>query len=251
MDIDAYLGRIGYTGPRHATASVLEAVHRAHRRNVPYENLDVTLRRPISHEPEALFEKIVVRRRGGWCHELNRLFALALQTLGFDVSLRSAQVWGSDGTVSPEFSHLVLVVSLEERWLADVGFGARGPSTPLRLDHGLHQESDGDLYRVRAGEDAQIFAEGYLRWQDDWATLYSFRDVPRCLDDFETRWRQQLTEPFWTDRRIATIATTDGRVSLDGERLITTRGDERQERILTGVSEWREAVREAFGIEID
>jgi N-hydroxyarylamine O-acetyltransferase len=250
FDLYAYLERIGYEGSREPTAETLVAVHRAHRRSVPYENLDVALRRPISHEPAALFEKVVGRRRGGWCHELNRLFALALLQMGFKVSYRSAQVWASDGSVSPEFSHLVLVVALEERWLADVGFGARGPSTPLRLDHRGPQESDGDLYRVRPGDDGRTYADAFLRWQSDWAPLYSFLDVPRALDEFEERSRAQLSEPFFTDRYMVSRATPEGRVSLDGRRLITTRGDAREERVLTSDDEWRAAIKDAFGIDL-
>jgi N-hydroxyarylamine O-acetyltransferase len=126
IDVAAYLKRIGYEGSLEPNAETLNRIHRAQRLTVPYENLDVTLRKPMDHTPHGTFQKIVVRRRGGWCHELNRLFAALLLALGYKVTYHNAKVWSPTGEVAPDYSHLVLIVQLEERWIADVGFGARG-----------------------------------------------------------------------------------------------------------------------------
>src|SRR5262245_9414257 len=106
--VRAYLKRLGYEGSTEPTPETLRALHLANRRRIPYENLDLWLGRPIAHDADALVEKVVHQQRGGWCHEINRLFAYLLQSLGFQVTYLSAAVHMVTGEVSPDFSHLVL-----------------------------------------------------------------------------------------------------------------------------------------------
>src|SRR5215207_11196611 len=110
MDIQAYLRRIHYRGDLTPTATTLRELHRAHLLAVPFENLDIHLGRPIVLDQDALFDKIVTRRRGGFCYELNGLFALLLRELGFEVTLLAAGVARADGGFGPEFDHLTLLV---------------------------------------------------------------------------------------------------------------------------------------------
>ena len=110
MNSSAYLRRISYRGERAPTAATLEELHRAHLLAVPFENLDIHLGRPIVLEPDPLFDKIVTRRRGGFCYELNGLFVLLLRDLGFEVTLLAAGVARADGGFGPEFDHLTLLV---------------------------------------------------------------------------------------------------------------------------------------------
>jgi N-hydroxyarylamine O-acetyltransferase len=123
VDIRAYLDRINYRGPLEPTAETLRALHRRHMMSVPFENLDIGLGREIVLDPERFVEKIVTHRRGGFCYELNGAFAALLGALGFHVTLLSARVANDQGIASKEFDHLALQVDLEDRWLADVGFG--------------------------------------------------------------------------------------------------------------------------------
>src|SRR5687768_15235135 len=123
LDTAAYLERIGYRGPVEPTAETLRRLHVAHLLAVPFENLSIHASEPIVLDDSALFEKIVARRRGGFRYELNGLFAALLGALGFEVEMLSAGVMNSEGEFGPDFDHMALVVKLEERWLADVGFG--------------------------------------------------------------------------------------------------------------------------------
>src|SRR5262245_55915491 len=109
-DATAYLARIDYTGGRAPTIDTLRALHRAHLYTVPFENLDIHLGRAILLEERALFRKVVGERRGGFCYELNGLFAELLRFLGFEVSLLSACVGRVDGGFGPAFDHLTLLV---------------------------------------------------------------------------------------------------------------------------------------------
>ena len=138
MDEDtvmAYLSRVAVTSPVIADAAALRLLHRAHQVAVPFENLSIHLAEPISLDEADLVDKIVRRRRGGFCYELNGAFALLLQALGAQVTRLAARVYG-DGQAGPPFDHLALAVRLPDGsgpWLADVGFG-RHSDFPLLLD---------------------------------------------------------------------------------------------------------------------
>ena len=133
----AYLRRIGHRGSAAPVAATLRALHLAHLRTVPFENLDVWLGRPIQLEEGALFDKIVRRRRGGFCYELNGLFAVLLRALGFEVSLLAARFPREAGHAAPDLDHLALLVRVpgeEGSWLADVGAGRGSFAAPLRTE---------------------------------------------------------------------------------------------------------------------
>src|SRR5215469_12390605 len=115
----AYLRRIGTQRPGSPDAAALRVLHRDHQFAVPFENLSIHLGEPISLDDADLIDKIVSRRRGGFCYELNGAFALLLETLGFEVRRVAARVYGSDG-FGPPFDHLALVVrGAGGPWLAD------------------------------------------------------------------------------------------------------------------------------------
>jgi N-hydroxyarylamine O-acetyltransferase len=124
MDLKAYFDRIGFRSEARPDVATLTALHRAHLQAIPYENLDVQLGRVVTTDPKAAFDKIVIRRRGGWCYEMNGLFGAALVEIGFKVmrmaGAATREVTG-DSTIG---NHLVLLVELDgEPWIADVGFG--------------------------------------------------------------------------------------------------------------------------------
>src|SRR5438067_13864827 len=113
--IDAYLARIGYDGPREATAEVLRALHERHLFTVPFENLDIHLGREIVPDERRIVDKVVRQRRGGFGYEMNGAFAALLRALGFEVDMLSARVPRPDGTTSPEFDHMTLLVRADGR----------------------------------------------------------------------------------------------------------------------------------------
>jgi len=147
MDLSAYFERIGFEGEARVDVTTLKALHRDHLLAIPYENLDVQFGRPVTIDPEAAFDKIVTRRRGGWCYEMNGLFGLALQTIGFPVTrLAGGVVRSLMGDVMVG-NHLVLGVELEgQTWIADVGFGD-GVLEPFPLAEGPVR-SGGFEYRM-------------------------------------------------------------------------------------------------------
>ena len=123
MDVEQYLRRIEYDGPRQPSSAALRGLHRRHLFAVPFENLDIALKTPICLDLPLLYDKIVRRHRGGFCYKLNGLFCELLMALGFRVRMLSARVRRDNGGFGPEFDHMLLRVDLEEPWLVDVGFG--------------------------------------------------------------------------------------------------------------------------------
>lgn len=139
--LDAYLERIGYSAPVRVDRQTLFGLHRAHLLAIAYENLDIHLGRALTLDVDAIFDKIVTRRRGGWCYEMNGLFAWALREIGFDVSLLAGTVGRHSIGDSAEGNHLLMSVALDQTYLADVGFG-NGFLDPLPLVAGRYVQTD-------------------------------------------------------------------------------------------------------------
>ena len=246
--VSDYLKRIGYAGSIEPTEEVLRALHRAHMMTVPFENLDIGLRRVIPCDAEAAVKKIVDRRRGGFCYEMNGAFAWLLRQLGFEVMILAARVGRSDGSLGPEFDHLTLRVDLAEPWLADVGFGDSFVE-PLRLVSGVEQVEGSTRYRL--SENVKGMQLEKLQ-SEDWTVEYAFTLQPRELSEFAgmCHYHQTSPESHFTRNRICSRALPDGRITLSGMKLITTRGGKREERALVSEEEWRETLRREFGVEL-
>lgn len=248
MDIDAYLNRIKYSGPRTLTAETLRQLHRAHLLTIPFENLDIHLGHTIVLDTEKFFKKIVGQGRGGFCYELNGFFAALLRALGFNVTMLSARVY-LDGILRPEFDHMVLLVQLEERWLADVGFGALFIE-PLRMDEKNKQTQRNYAYRIKQyGDNWRLMAR---ETRNPWKAMYQFTLAPRELQDYAEmcHWHQTSPRSWHTQNRICTRATPDGRVTLTETKLVIKRNSKRSEQMISTQEEYVTALRTHFGITI-
>lgn len=256
MDIDAYLKRINYRGSLAPTAQTLRELQVAHLLTVPFENLSIHSAEPIILDDDALFEKIVVRRRGGFCYELNGLFAALLRELGFKVAMLSAGVATAPGTFGPDFDHMTLLVTIQEpglptRWLADVGFGDSFRQ-PLLLDSREEQAQGIRTYKIAEHEPHLIMMQRHDG--EEWKAQYRFTLQPYNYADYAEICRYHQTSPqsHFTRARVCTRATPEGRVTLSEMRLIkTTDGKERTERLLTSDDEYASVLKEQFGVVIN
>jgi len=249
MNVDAYFSRIGFSGPTPPTAETLRALHVSHMRTVPFENLDISLGRPIVCDEERFLHKIIDLHRGGFCYELNGAFAALLRALGFSVTLLSGRVSREDGTASAEFDHLALRIDLDEPWLADVGFGDSFLE-PLRLKPEVEQEQPSGRFRIVQVDDIMILQR--MRPGEFWKSQYRFTLTPYQLSDFAPRCYDQQTSPdsHFTRQRICTLPTQDGRITLSDLKLIRTVGQTREERQLQSEDEWRSMLSESFGVKL-
>ncbi len=249
LNVDSYLSRIEYYGSREPNAETLRALHQAHMLAVPFENLDNHLGRRIVLDEEKVVHKIVDQRRGGICYELNGAFCGLLRAMGFEVSMLSAGVARDEGGFDPPYDHMALFVQLENRWLADVGFGDSFRE-PLLLDDRAEQVQGAEAYRL-------VDADGYViverRKVDEWKQEYRFTLEPHEYSDFADmcRYHQTSPESIFTRRRACTRATEVGRITVSEMRLIITANGEKQERELASHEEWQAALREYFGVELE
>jgi len=215
---------------------------------VPFENLDIHLGRQIKLSSESIYKKIVLRKRGGFCYECNILFFDLLKGLGFQVEYLSARmVKGS--TVGPEYDHMVLLVHLEHDYLADVGNG-QSCREPLRIDGMNRATSEGYAYRV--GTHGKDYALYYQQSDAAWAPRFLFRLTHRDRKEFTDMCHYHQTSPdsVFTQQRLVTIATLEGRVTLTDMRLSITKGAEIQESVVNSEDEHLEILKQNFGIEI-
>jgi N-hydroxyarylamine O-acetyltransferase len=248
-ELYAYLDRISAERPATLDAGALAALHRAHLLAVPFENLSIHLAEPISLAEGDLLTKIVTRRRGGFCYELNGAFALLLEALGAHVTRVAARVYGAEGKLGPLFDHLALVVRLpggSGPWLADVGFGSNS-TYPLRYDSRADQEDPGGRFALADTTD------GDVELVKDGEPQYRIEQRERRLDDFVPTcwWQQTSPDSHFTLSTICSRLTEDGRISLSRRTLIRTSGGTRTEQELGADGEVLAAYRDHFGIVLD
>ena len=248
MDITAYLERISYRGSRTPFAETLRNLQVAHLLSVPFENLSIHVHEAIVLNDEALFHKIVERRRGGFCYECNGLFAALLRALGFDVSMLSAEVARTGGGFSQPFDHMTLMVKLEDTWLVDVGFGDSFLE-PLKMDNSTEQIQGPESFRIVAEDEYLVVQRQY---DHEWKKEYRFTLQPYKYSDFEEMCRYHQTSPqsHFTQKRICSLATSDGRITLSDMRFIVTSDGVREERALSDKKEYDEILLKQFGIKM-
>jgi N-hydroxyarylamine O-acetyltransferase len=201
LDLNSYFERIGYTGPREPTIDVLEQIHLAHATQIPFENLDIQLGRPIAIDLASIQSKIVRAGRGGYCFEQNTLLAAVLEELGFGVTMLAARVRFGATRVLPR-THMLLMVNVAgEEWLTDVGFGTGGLLKPLRM-------RPNDVSRQFSWSFRLIEEKGFWQLQslreDRWQTLYVFTHEPQYTIDFQMANHYVSTHP--DSRFVQTLA---------------------------------------------
>ena len=193
MDISAYLDRIGFRDAALPDLATLRGLLRAHVLNIPFENLDVQLGRPLTTDVGRAYDKIVRRRRGGWCYEQNGLFGWALQEIGFEVTRTAAAVMRAERGEVSEANHLALLVRIPDTagtWLADVGFGG-SLLQPVRLEHREYRHEPFQL-------GLRPLSDGHWQfWEDagDGEFSYDFRAVPASEEALARKCEFLQTDP--------------------------------------------------------
>ena len=249
-DIDAYCARIGYSGAREPSLAVLQAIVAAHTATIPFESLDVLLKRPIRLDPSSLHAKLVHGRRGGYCFEHNLLLLEMLRGFGFRAQGLAARVqWGRPaGSIGPR-THMLLRVDLPEgAHVADVGFGGLTPTAPLALAAGREQTTPHETFRlVDAGGEFDLEARLGARW----ASLYRFSLQEQMPADYEVANRFTSTHPgsLFVNHLIASRPAPGCRFALFNNRFTVRRSDGTSERrTLQGAAGFAETLARDFGI---
>lgn len=251
-EIRAYFERIALP-PQislNPNAELLAAIHLRHCLTVPYENIDILNGIPLSLEEKALFDKIVVRRRGGYCYELNGLLSSLLVSLGYSVVSYAARYLRGENEL-PMRRHRVLRVTTSEGddYLCDVGIGQASQRLPLLMKIDIKQEQFGEIYRLSK--------DPFLGWllsdlhHGEYRPFYAFTEEPQIEADFIAPsffCEKHPSSPFISADMIA-IKTMTGRITLDGNKLRHFDGDNVTERDISA-SERLSVLKNEFGIEL-
>lgn len=239
FDLSAYLSRIGFRGQVATDLATLNAIQRAHLNAVPYENFDVQLRRPVTTDPHAAFEKIVGKNRGGWCYEMNGVLNLALKAIGFEVRRLA-------GDGSGPHSHLVLTVPVQGvTYVCDVGM-SDGPSEPYPLKNGSFI-TDGFEFRVEMANGA--------RWRFH---NHRFGMAPGFVTDGPNedgmaatcQWLQSSPQSPFVQHATVCRKVPGGHVSLVDRTLRTVTPDGVTRRTIDSADEYVATLRSQFDLDL-
>ena len=248
LELSAYFDRIGFDGSVRADFATLRALHRAHQYAIPFENLDVLLRRPVVLDADASYSKIVQRRRGGWCYEMNAVMGWALSQIGFKVMRLSAGVMRVRAGDAQLGNHLCLMVWLDQPYLVDVGFGGSlAEPLPLRAS-----EREDRPYRLGLSE----LDNGYWRFTeiahgDGEAFSFDFRVA--AADEALLAQKCQLlqTDPAspFMQNLVVHRRTADTLLSLRGRVLTTIHATHADKKLLHSADELVRTLRDRFDLD--
>lgn len=214
MNINKYLERIGFKGKIQINEDCLKELHKCHVMTIPFETFDVQMGEPIDLQTEKIYNKIVLKSRGGYCYELNLLFHSMLTEVGFVSYLISARIFDAE-QFGPEFDHMAIAVKLDVLWLVDVGYGDLFLE-PIQINPKVQQEDKFKIYKIE-----QHNSNEYLLWESlkghvEFRLKYKFKNIPRKLNEFESQnnWKQSSKESYFVKNRICTLPTENGRRTI-------------------------------------
>ncbi len=252
FDLDAYLERINYPGSKEPTEETLNEIHICHTLNVPFENLDVFYGKPPLLDEVSLYNKIVKNSRGGYCFEMNGIFSIALEQLGFKVKNLLARVTIDGINYTSKTHQVILVETGDKKWLADVGFGNDGIIVPLLLAEDTDQKQFAHTYRIikesRFG--------GYLLQKKAGAaynSMYAFTMDECYPEDFamSNHYTATFPESFFKIMRMCTMPTKEGRITLtDTHFKIINNGDVTENEI-KNEEEFNRHLKQYFRLDLD
>jgi N-hydroxyarylamine O-acetyltransferase len=247
MELPSYLQRIGFIGAARPDLATLRRIQRGHLTHIPYENLDVQLGRRLTLSPEAAFDKLVTRRRGGWCYEMNGLLKWALETIGFDVLPMTGAVERAENGDRTIGNHLALRVRLDRDYIVDTGLGD-GPSAPIPLETGSHREAWRDL------SVAQI-EDGWWRftnYTDSFASSFDFRHEPADWDVLHAKcaWLQSDPDSTFVQNTVCLRPTDSGFIVLLGRVLKTVGANGVIDKVIDSPEEHRDVLVKMFGLDV-
>jgi N-hydroxyarylamine O-acetyltransferase len=247
IDLSAYAERVGFAGEARPSAECLRKLHLAHATHVPFENIEVLMRRPVPLDLASLWKKLVEDRRGGYCFEQNTLFAAVLEQIGFRVTRLAARVrMGAAGITAR--NHMLLAVEADGRqWLCDVGFGGEALLCPVAWFPG--ETSAQFAWKYRLMEEAP----GYVlqMWRPEgWLDLYSFTMEEQYAVDYEVANYHTSTHPdsFFRKQLMVDIPGPEVRVTLFGRRVIERRPEGASEVLLANDAAVLETLAARFGM---
>jgi N-hydroxyarylamine O-acetyltransferase len=251
MNVSHYLSRIGLENKPQPTLGDLHLLQDAHMRHVPFENLDILLGRPLHLTVDALFEKIISRKRGGYCFELNTLYGALLAELGFDPVPMMARVWLRDPPETPPRTHLVNRVKIDgQDWISDVGFGGRAARVPLKIEDGYEVDDGDGIIRMIKDEG---FGYRISRFQTEgWSDQYTVETQPAHMSDIliGNHWTENHPDSHFKHGIGVGLFTETGRTSFYGG-VLTHRGQVTRSEPISALLKTLDVLKNEFGLDFN
>jgi N-hydroxyarylamine O-acetyltransferase len=221
FSLQAYFSRIGFQGAASADFATLKRMMRCQLFSVPFENLDVQQGKVVSLVPEEICRKIVERNRGGYCYEVNGLFAMALNALGIPYQFVAARPMTYP--VRRPKTHMAIVATIEgQQWLCDLGFGSYGIREPVNLNWiGREIRQDFDTFKLTGSLDQDYLLHSFT--DGAWKNLYEFNLCPQEWVDFEPANYMNSTHPdsIFVQWLMVVLQNPSGKEVLLGDRFQT------------------------------
>lgn len=262
LSADKYLERIGWGGSVKLDEETLYQVHEAHSYAVPYENLEIMDRKPLTLDVESLYNKIVVRRRGGYCFEVNGLFSWLLDQLGFKpVEYFGRWMW-NEPLKAPLKRHRISKVEIGgTAYICDVGVGVPTYVRPLIFEPGRVQEQCGISFRIIQDDVLGYLVQRAMKGKD-WENFFSFTEERALPIDFYYAhyWCTTHPDSIFLKNTMVHLPTKDGRNTIADvfDPVAAIRVREFRSTMLDGSvarfiprtrQQYAEALKELFGIE--
>jgi arylamine N-acetyltransferase len=255
LDLNGYFDRISYRGAAEPNLDVLQDLVTAHTRTIPFENLDPLMGVPVGDlGPEALTDKLVYRRRGGYCYEQNGLMGHVLAEIGYRVRRFAGRVtWllPPDAPVGA-LTHTMLAVTFPGSvgpYLVDVGFGGQTLTSPIRFETGNAQQTTREPYRLQDRGDGLVLQ---AQVRGEWQSLYEFTPRTQPGIDLQVGSWYVSTHPssiFVTSLMVARV-TDDARMNLAGRNLTIHRADASEKIRLADAAAVVDTLSDRFGINV-
>jgi N-hydroxyarylamine O-acetyltransferase len=245
-----YLKRINYAEKITISLSCLKAIHHAQFHTIPFENFDIWLGKGIDITPEAIFQKLVKKKRGGYCFELNGLLLMALRSFGFDARALLARVHTRERP-SGRGHQIILVTIKDKQWIVDAGFGSDTPRIPLPLEIKQPVSHNGQRLRLIKSKEFGYMLQAIK--DNIWKNLYSFDLEYVHLGDIEygNHFTSTHHSSFFTSSRVAALPLNNGKITLLNHTLKTTINGKETETELPKGQSYINALKTHFGIELD
>ncbi len=247
MDIKSYLERLHYHGGLDPNLENLTMLQQAHLMSVPFENLDI--HHKIKIDLSNTYQKIVTRKRGGFCYELNSLFYELLRSFGYEVKIVSARVYQDMKGYGPEFDHMAIVVKIKnDNYLVDVGFGEFA-FYPLKIEMNSTINDPRGIFMMETYDEKYTVVKK-KKLDGEFQPEYMFSEKERTLDEFREmcEFHQMSKESHFTQKRICSLPTSEGRITLTDNTLKITAKNGITEKQLANETEVQNILLKYFNI---
>ena len=251
MNIEKYVERIKYQGKLNLNEKCLKELHRNHVMAIPFEAIDIQLKRPISLKEKDIYNKVIDNNRGGYCYELNLLFHKFLSKIGFSNHLISAKIYDS-GKFGPEYDHMAILLQLDDTWLVDVGYGDLFIE-PLKLIPDFQQEDTNKIYKIEKQNSNEYLLTESQKDHLDFRIKYKFNTTPKKSKEFydQNNWKQSSKESYFVKNTVCTIPTLSGRKTIFNNTYKSKNNNLVKEHLIQDEKELHEILENEFKLNIE